>query len=601
MMKCISEDIKNKALKFNNDNYKSLIDGVFSLDDLSIYNGKSGVILYLIELHEISGSGEVLSKIIEVSNDLLTFDMNVHVSTPITFLTGSIGIAYTLAKIYELTKIRSYELKCIEIITQSLNHLRRKDDAPCEYLNGHAGLIVGLLKIKSIVNHGVILEFISFSVDHLVNNAEMDSNGNLFWDYSIKNNKGLTGFSHGVSGIAYAFLSLYKVTSNKSFLQIYRRGINYEDTHFDNSLCNWIDYRKFPNDLNEEAIFIREASEGNEAFFTMKKQMVAWCHGAPGVLMTRFQDQKQFYPIQYYKSLILSDHILMKPSKFSLCHGDIGNFICLLNSKLFNDEINVEEVTIQIDKIIERFNVTKKDFSAYNKENKIQKQSLFLGQLGTLYSTLILLKYKSKSNNENILLPVIEYSESLLDVKYTFTTNYMKIIKINNYPKTYRIATSLNEQNNVLNRKEGAIRSTLDLERKILKFRDDLPSASYIYFRANYHVKKYKQYLAENNYEFKLVLSNNFLKIYHEGNISSVSEENSKVFFLALSHHSIKSIIVNDFLSLIINYISNPISFKLLLKTLESCIEQNSSPELVFKVVTDTIEKLIELSVVEVP
>lgn len=600
-MNYLSKEIKSKAIEFNLSNYKSLIGDIYNIHDLSIYNGKCGIILYLIELYEISGNSEILSEILEVGNDFLLIDFSFHVPTPISFLTGSIGIAYTLAEIFELTKISSYKVKCIEIIAESLVLLRRKNDLPCEYLNGHAGIIVGLLKIKSIINHETIVEFITFSVDYLVNNAEMDSNGNFFWDYSIKNNKGLTGFSHGVSGIGYAFLLLYKVTSNKYFLKIYHRAIRYEDTHFDKNLSNWIDYRNFPRDDDEEMIFINEASSGNFDFFTKKKQMIAWCHGAPGIFMTRLKDQKKKYPVKYYKDLILSLNTLSHPSKFSLCHGDIGNFICLLNAKLYEDEIDLKEMTFYLDKIIDQFTILKNDFKTYNTTNKIQKHSLFLGQLGTLYSTLILLKYWNGNVDDNILMPKIEYGEPQLDLKNNLSKNYLKLIRIKNYPRTYKIADNLKNKNNILTKQNKIdIRNMLDLELKLLKFRDDLSSAPYIHFRKEFHLKRYQKYLEENNYEFKLMLSKNFTIISPTDSFSTVSGKNSEDIFLALSHHTIKSIIINDFLKLLLNEVSNNISFKLLVEIVGSHIEQSSSQDIVIKIITDTIEKLIELSVVEV-
>jgi|GEM_PF-4430548 len=600
-MNYLCKEMKSQAIEFNLNNYKSLIDDMSNIHDLSIYNGKCGIILYLIELYKISRNNEIISEILEVGNDVLLIDFSIHIPTPISFLTGSIGIAYTLAKIFDLTKIPSYREKCIEIITESLMLLRRKNDLACEYLNGHAGIVVGLLKIKSIINHEIIVEFITFSTDYLINNAEMDSNGNFFWDYSIKNNKSLTGFSHGVSGIGYAFLLLYKVTSNINFFKIYQRAIRYEDTHFDANLSNWIDYRNFPRNQNEEMIFMNEADSGNLDFFIKKKQMMAWCHGAPGILMTRLKNQKKDYPIEYYKSLILSINTLSHPSKFSLCHGDIGNLICLLNAKVYEDEIDQKEITLYLSKIIEQFTICKKEFQIYNTTNNIKKHSLFLGQLGALYSTLILLKYCNGNVYDNILTPSIEDGEPQLDLKNNLSKNYLKLIRIKNYPRTYKIAENLKNKNNILNKQDKTdIRNMLNLELKLLKFRDGLSSASYIHFRKEFHLKKYQKYLYENNYEFKLMLSKNFTIISPTESFCTVSGKNSEDLFLALSHHTIKSIIINDFLKLLLDEVSNTISFKLLVEIVGSHIEPSSSQHIVVKIIADTIEKLIELSIVEV-
>lgn len=76
----------------------------------------------------------------------------------------------------------------------------------------------------------------------------------------------LTGFSHGTAGIAAALAQLAKVSSEERFTTGARRALAYERSVFDAKQGNWPDFRS-----NSEPIDF----------------MISWCHGAPGILLSR--------------------------------------------------------------------------------------------------------------------------------------------------------------------------------------------------------------------------------------------------------------------------------------------------------------------------
>ena len=76
----------------------------------------------------------------------------------------------------------------------------------------------------------------------------------------------LTGFSHGAAGMASALARLAQVSGEARFAEGAHRAVGYERSVFDHERGNWPDFRS--------------SSEPREF-------MLSWCHGAPGILLSR--------------------------------------------------------------------------------------------------------------------------------------------------------------------------------------------------------------------------------------------------------------------------------------------------------------------------
>jgi len=77
----------------------------------------------------------------------------------------------------------------------------------------------------------------------------------------------LTGFSHGAAGMAAALARLSQVSGEERFAKGARQAVGYERSVFDGERGNWPDFRS----SSETAEF-----------------MLSWCHGAPGILLSRW-------------------------------------------------------------------------------------------------------------------------------------------------------------------------------------------------------------------------------------------------------------------------------------------------------------------------
>jgi type 2 lantibiotic biosynthesis protein LanM len=84
------------------------------------------------------------------------------------------------------------------------------------------------------------------------------------WSTSASRNRGLAGMSHGTSGILAALARLYRVTSHSHYRVAILKALSYERQIYDSDRKNWPDLRS-----------------QSDSFMT------TWCHGAPGIALSR--------------------------------------------------------------------------------------------------------------------------------------------------------------------------------------------------------------------------------------------------------------------------------------------------------------------------
>lgn len=82
----------------------------------------------------------------------------------------------------------------------------------------------------------------------------------------INSRPALTGFSHGAAGMAAALARLAQACGEPRFTQAAQRAVAYERSVYVAEQRNWPDFRT----INEPTEF-----------------MLSWCHGAPGILLSR--------------------------------------------------------------------------------------------------------------------------------------------------------------------------------------------------------------------------------------------------------------------------------------------------------------------------
>ena len=231
---------------------------------------------------------------------------------------GLSGYLYVLSHAFALTKILPVNndyLKCVNSIKPRLKSLIAQDKG-LDIISGAAGCLLSCLSAYKAFDDIECLDLATLCGDHLLDTAQTETVG-CSWLINGQE-KALSGFSHGASGISYALTALYKITGNKSYFIAAKQGIAFENSLFSKKYGNWKDNRGFVGD--------------STAYSTS-----AWCHGGAGILFSRLamlpllpKGSEEY--IQFSADIKISIQGVVKQGfnlNHSLCHGTVGNLVIL--------------------------------------------------------------------------------------------------------------------------------------------------------------------------------------------------------------------------------------------------------------------------------
>ncbi|MDL2718319.1 MAG: type 2 lanthipeptide synthetase LanM family protein [Acidobacteriota bacterium] len=131
---------------------------------------------------------------------------------------------------------------------------------------GSAGAILGLLALHAATGDPGALRSAVVCGEHLV--ARRLDLGDGAWGWPSEHGLFLGGLAHGTSGIALAFVRLAAAASRDDFLDAARAAYRHEATLFDPATGNW-------------------PALVNDGGSVRRLDMKAWCHGAPGIVLSR--------------------------------------------------------------------------------------------------------------------------------------------------------------------------------------------------------------------------------------------------------------------------------------------------------------------------
>lgn len=197
-----------------------------------------------------------------------------------------------------------------------------EDDPLLDIVSGSAGAILALLSLEQAAPGCGALQIAKRCADRLLATRREIGDG---WGWVTPINPGapLAGFSHGASGVAYAFARLDAVSPSPEYGEAVRHALRYEQSAYDPELRTWRDLR--PANISGRTV------------------MNAWCHGAPGVALARTELQRLGAVPDLAELLEHDRHLAVLASistgldldpvsglgNHSLCHGDVGNLLII--------------------------------------------------------------------------------------------------------------------------------------------------------------------------------------------------------------------------------------------------------------------------------
>jgi lantibiotic biosynthesis protein len=306
-----------------------LIDGEFRVAHRvlgpDLYGGTSGIALFLARLYRLTG--EPLFRSTAEGALAHSHAASLPPAQRIGFYTGLTGIAYATAAAGEAFGDQALIEKACTMAVEST--LDVGAHTVLDVLAGVAGAIPALIDLQRWGRH----DFVAMAVrlgDHLLDAARK---GDAGWSWSTlpgQAHRDMTGFSHGAAGIAWALLELSAATREARFLDAARQGFAYERQCFDRDRENWPDFRG-----------TTAAPPGN----TGLNYMVAWCHGAPGIGLSRVRawelTGEDVFRREAEAAMRTTVRMLSQPhlqTDFTACHGRAGNAELLICAgQVFDD------------------------------------------------------------------------------------------------------------------------------------------------------------------------------------------------------------------------------------------------------------------------
>ncbi len=303
--------------------------------DIDLYSGTSGIALFLAYLGAVTGEAcytrqaklalaSVRSQAEQQKQYLNLINMGMFdgIGSVIYLLTH-------LGKLWNEPELLQEAVALAELLPPLIARDEQRD-----IISGSAGCLLTLLNLHAVSPSPRLLELARQCGDHLLATQQAMAEG-IAW-VTIKHEKPLGGFAHGTSGIALSLLKLAAVTGEERYRRAALDALVYDRSLYVPEKHNWQDLRSIPSSLaNAE----RDAQDGEVQ--TRQHKMIAWCHGASGIGLSRLAI------LPYLDDAMLPQEIDIVINKImaeglnenhSLCHGMLGNLDVILGATQALDE-----------------------------------------------------------------------------------------------------------------------------------------------------------------------------------------------------------------------------------------------------------------------
>jgi type 2 lantibiotic biosynthesis protein LanM len=310
-----------------------------------LYDGTSGIALFLSYLY-LSTDKEKYRRTAEGAiMHAFSHANDIHSICRFGFYSGCIGIAYAASSMGLMFKDHELFEKALSLLQELALDLQTSH--LMDLISGNAGTIPALLNMYQVFREKSILDLALHLGEELLSMAVKQPFG-WSWDHRANgistSRYNLTGFSHGAAGIGYSLLELYGKTEKKEFREGAEQAFSYENHWFNAQHSNWPDFRTFSNNNNDF----------DHQTFTYA---VSWCHGAPGIALSRlraYQILRQEKYLQDCQAALyatiqnMRGNDAMLLGNYSLCHGLGGNSDVLLYAYSVLNTDSYKEVAFDV-------------------------------------------------------------------------------------------------------------------------------------------------------------------------------------------------------------------------------------------------------------
>lgn len=203
-----------------------------------------------------------------------------------------------------------------------------------DLIDGTAGCLAGLISLYRCKPSNRILSVALQCGDRLLSCAIPQACG-IGWISKLICNRPLTGFSHGVAGIALKLFELATLTGERRFREAGLSALEYERSLFSPEAKNWLDLRQINTSTHP--------------------YMTAWCHGAAGIGLARLYMLRHSSDTKIREEAEIALKTTLEQGfgkNHCLCHGDLGNLEFLYQASVMFDDSRLKYQVVRIASII---------------------------------------------------------------------------------------------------------------------------------------------------------------------------------------------------------------------------------------------------------
>ena len=302
----------------------------------TIYEGTAGIGLFLAEANAASPSPEVA----RAAEGALRFAVDDAARLPDSsfgFHGGRVGVAYAAARVGVLLGLPDLVEGAQKLIEPMAG--KEAEDRGVDVIAGGAGAIPALLAMAEWMDPELVTGIARGLGDNLLESAERETGGWAWGTMRGSSIRHLCGYAHGAAGIGHGLLELYRATGDGAYLYGMEQAFLYERRFFNPQPSNWPDLRH--SELGDY-LFSGRQDELKEKILhgggiapQPDRYMSAWCHGGPGIGLTRLRAYQvlgdPLYLEEARAAIQATEVSLQEPRmNYSLCHGQGGNAETLL-------------------------------------------------------------------------------------------------------------------------------------------------------------------------------------------------------------------------------------------------------------------------------
>ena len=334
------------------------------------YSGNSGIALFLAYLGYITGNEEYINTAIDAMYSSIAFGEKASNGHPylIGAFNGLSGNLYTLYKLYSITGNKAL-LNAVNNYLFHIENIIGKDNN-YDVISGCAGCLGVVLSILNKEKDAELKKRLQIIAEkccaHLIDTALADDSGGVYWENTKSMIIPSSGFGHGNAGMA-AYLARFNSFSH--------------DGNVDTFLKKVLSF--------ERSLIIRE--KGNW-FSTNRKDKCGfgWCHGAPGMLLSKVILLKSGFTDEHleseFKAALNTTVSRCFGNNPTFCHGDLGNLDILLYASMVLKDTGLQKQCIgTFDNVYEKILQQRWRRGVYRETDTL---GLMIGLAGFGYSLL---------------------------------------------------------------------------------------------------------------------------------------------------------------------------------------------------------------------